>query len=330
MQGRPFFTERLEYNVNGTIQPELKESFWFELVMALLSSQQRGTPESPVELFRLQDPFPLSLEAYATLNDDEVDIALSHFRFHKKITKQLRNNHEWLFGKGDGWSNSLHNCKGFSFSGTRAADPSHKALERTVSRLLAAHLEGIGPKQSRNLLQSIGLTRYEIPLDSRVVGWLRENLGWQIFMQELSNDESYEDLLDRVQASCEAAGVLPTIFDAAAFIIGSKMNSAKSPTTCIGYVNRNGQVVIRNTGLPGTDKNQSIYQLGCSHCGHVYGANGSDILERKCPKCQGGAKGLSLFADHDAKLTGVAAFFGTWPGDETDEELLAMLKEIRK
>jgi hypothetical protein len=26
---------------------------------------------------------------------------------------------------------------------------------------------------------------------------------------------------------------------------------------------------------------------------------------------------------------GVAAFFGTWPGDETDEQLLASLKEIR-
>ena len=28
-------------------------------------------------------------------------------------------------------------------------------------------------------------------------------------------------------------------------------------------------------------------------------------------------------------LTGVSAFFGTWPGDETDEELLAALKAIR-
>jgi hypothetical protein len=29
-------------------------------------------------------------------------------------------------------------------------------------------------------------------------------------------------------------------------------------------------------------------------------------------------------------LTGVKAFFGTWPGDETDEELLAALKAIRR
>jgi hypothetical protein len=287
-----FFRERLNYNVDGTITPELNESFWFELVMALLSSQQRGTPESPVELFRLREPFPLTLESYEALKDEEVDAILSHFRFHQKITKQLRANHDWLFRKSDGWSLIAPQLQGLLTQRNQTAHHSHKTLERRVSRLAANHLEGIGPKQSRNLLQSIGLTRYEIPLDSRVVGWLRENLGWQVCMEGLSIDETYEELLDRVQASCEAAGVLPTVFDAAAFVRGSTMNAPKSPTTCIGYVNRNGQVVIRNTGLPGTDKNQTIYQLGCSHCGHIYGANGSDIHLRLCPSCQGGAKGL--------------------------------------
>lgn len=64
-------------------------------------------------------------------------------------------------------------------------------------------------------------------------------------------------------------------------------------TTQPGYVSRNGQVVIRDTGLPGTDHLQTVYQLGCSDCGHVYGANGSDIHLRLCPNCQGGAMGLS-------------------------------------
>ena len=68
----------------------------------------------------------------------------------------------------------------------------------------------------------------------------------------------------------------------------------ESPTTCTGYVNRNGQVAVRNTRIPGTDKNQYVYQLACSHCGHVYGANGSDIHLRLCPNCQGGAPGLIL------------------------------------
>lgn len=64
-------------------------------------------------------------------------------------------------------------------------------------------------------------------------------------------------------------------------------------TTQPGYVNRNSQIVIRNTQLPGTDSGQTIYQLACVICGHVYGANGSDIFERKCPKCRGGMPGLA-------------------------------------
>ncbi len=72
------------------------------------------------------------------------------------------------------------------------------------------------------------------------------------------------------------------------------MSDAK--TAQPGFVNRNRQVVIRNTGLPGTDYGQSVYQLGCADCGHVFGANGSDIHLRLCPKCQGGAPGLPITA----------------------------------
>ncbi len=32
--------------------------------------------------------------------------------------------------------------------------------------------------------------------------------------------------------------------------------------------------------------------IRCKHCGHEYGANGGDIFERKCPKCQDGRPGL--------------------------------------
>ena len=59
-----------------------------------------------------------------------------------------------------------------------------------------------------------------------------------------------------------------------------------------GYINCNGQVVVRNTHKPGADRGQTVYQLACSLCGRVYGANGSDIFERKCPACQKGRPGL--------------------------------------
>lgn len=64
-------------------------------------------------------------------------------------------------------------------------------------------------------------------------------------------------------------------------------------TTETGYVNRHGQVVVRNTGSKGTDHVHYVYQLACSKCGQNYGAKGPDIFERRCPFCDGGAEGLA-------------------------------------
>jgi hypothetical protein len=63
-------------------------------------------------------------------------------------------------------------------------------------------------------------------------------------------------------------------------------------TTAPGYRNRNGQTVLRSTGLAGTDHGQSVYVLQCGGCKHEYGSNGSDIFQRRCPVCQGGRPGL--------------------------------------
>ncbi len=51
-----------------------------------------------------------------------------------------------------------------------------------------------------------------------------------------------------------------------------------------GYVNINGQTVLRNTYRKGNDHNQYVYLLRCTRCGYEYGANGSDIQRRRCPK----------------------------------------------
>jgi Zn finger protein HypA/HybF involved in hydrogenase expression len=63
-------------------------------------------------------------------------------------------------------------------------------------------------------------------------------------------------------------------------------------TTVPGYRNKNGQLTVRATGLQGTDHLQKIYVLRCENCNHEYGANGSDIFQRRCPQCGNGRPGL--------------------------------------
>ena len=70
--------------------------------------------------------------------------------------------------------------------------------------------------------------------------------------------------------------------------------SGSTKTTEIGYVNRNNQKVHGTRGVKGTDHCQSIYKLEClmNNCNQLYGSNGSDIFQRKCPKCQSGKPGI--------------------------------------
>ena len=75
---------------------------------------------------------------------------------------------------------------------------------------------------------------------------------------------------------------------------GKKRVADGGESTLPGYENDNGQVVITRTQLRGTDYGQWVYELRCKNCGEHYGANGSDIWQRKCPNCGNGMKGLSL------------------------------------
>jgi hypothetical protein len=71
-----------------------------------------------------------------------------------------------------------------------------------------------------------------------------------------------------------------------------KKPSVKKQTTEPGYVNRNRQEVITGTNMRGNDHNQFIYILRCQSCDTRYGANGSDIFQRRCPNCGDGRPGL--------------------------------------
>ena len=289
---KDWVAERIRYADQRHVALPSKEEFWKQLALALLTSQQRSTQGSATDLFAQREPFPLSLEIFVQRSDDDLRELLKSFRFGSRVTDQLRANYKTLFGDYGIWDAVRGVMKELVHQRELGSESTFKHRERQAAHLLADNLSGIGPKQSRNILQELGLTRYEIPLDSRVVGWLSENLGWNIPASDLSDAEHYEFWLDRLQAVCKVAGVVPTIFDAAAFDVGRTLRSRTSATTLTGYVNRNGQVVIRNTRLPGTDYLQWVYQLGCSQCGYTYGANGSDIFQRKCPACQRGSDGI--------------------------------------
>lgn len=93
-----------------------------------------------------------------------------------------------------------------------------KPEEREVANKIDVIFKGIGPKQSRNFLQTLGLTKYEVPIDSRITAWLNEfGFPIQLTASSLQDLAFYELVLDGFQELCAKASVYPCILDAAIF-----------------------------------------------------------------------------------------------------------------
>jgi hypothetical protein len=133
------------------------------------------------------------------------------------IAKQAQTNLAWL--ESGGWKvmedtfDRLHE--------QRARPPRwvDVAAERSAADVVRENLHGFGPKQSRNLWQWLGMTRYEIPLDSRIMKWLKKNAGLptRIAAESLADPGCYDLVMSAVHALCAAADLLPCVFDAAVF-----------------------------------------------------------------------------------------------------------------
>ena len=213
--GSKLVVDRRQRNLS-TRKPMVDQArFWRALVCMRLSSRQKSGPGSAISRFRVTQPFPLELATVRgrrkTLQEFISQVLFdAGLRDYNITGAQLEQNFT-LLESGGLWEPSLEVCN-------RLRRPVDASLERDAARFLATKFSGIGPKQSRNILQALGLTRYEIPLDSRVIKWLRDRLGVRPLGAPLLQDaEFYEFILDAVQRLCADADEFPCMLDAAIF-----------------------------------------------------------------------------------------------------------------
>jgi len=206
---------RIARNVEGSRRdPITQETVWYAMVSCLLTTQQRSGPNSKINILIRARPFPLGLAVCRAAEDlEELTVGVAQewgIRRGPTIGGELRANLLRL-ETADGWADllallhSLETCPG-------------PMEERGAAQQIATWLKGFGPKQARNLLQMLGLTKHEIPLDSRVVKWLR-NAGFPapLVPMALSDEAYYCFVMDRVQELCAEAKILPCVLDALVF-----------------------------------------------------------------------------------------------------------------
>jgi hypothetical protein len=208
-----FLKNRRERNVEKNNIEINKNIIILNLMMCLLTSQQRSGPNSVVGKFLSLKPFPVTSELIAESKNMESLIKQilqknGLTRYINKISTFFAENIEKI--ELDNWNlisklDYLNNNQ-------------CKETERKLADFLNDWLKGFGPKQSRNFLQALGLTKYELPIDSRIANWLND-FGFPVSLTSspLSDKGYYHFVSDGIQELCLKAKIYPCELDAAIF-----------------------------------------------------------------------------------------------------------------
>jgi hypothetical protein len=209
-----FVKHRIKKNIEEPCQKFSKDIFWEVMVACLLTTQQRSGPNSQVTKFLCTEPFPLSYDfcSKKLYLEKYVEKAITNFgglRRGKTIAREISINYEWFYNNGWIKIKKIYN---------KLRNNSTAQNERIFAKFIMDNLKGFGPKQSRNLLQGLGITKYEIPIDSRIVRWLN-NFDFPIKLSAtaLSDENYYNFIMDGIQQLCRESDIYPCVLDAAIF-----------------------------------------------------------------------------------------------------------------
>ncbi len=208
-----FVKKRIDRNLKHNDVAISKSRFWSTLVGCLLTTQQRSGAGSRVDAFLDKGDAILDLDYCSSAKNlpkiVEETLSKNGLRRTERISQEIDHAVTWL--KKNGWLTveaQLDNISSYT----------SPMKERSVARFLQEHFKGIGPKQSRNLIQWMGLSRYEIPLDSRMIKVLRElNFPVPLSSTALADEAYYCFIEDGIQEIMARIEIFPCIFDACAF-----------------------------------------------------------------------------------------------------------------
>lgn len=209
-----FVLNRIERNVKKALPQFSNELFWEAMISCLITTQQRSGPNSSVTKFICTKPFPLNYSKCKASNNlnflvEETITNFGGLRRGKTIGEEVDFNLKWL--KNGGWKTVHEIVEDITKNQT-------VETERKSAEIIIENLKGFGPKQSRNLLQSLGLTKFEIPVDSRITKWLTAfGFPMKLSATALADRNYYNFVLDGFQKICEACDIYPCVMDAAIF-----------------------------------------------------------------------------------------------------------------
>jgi thermostable 8-oxoguanine DNA glycosylase len=223
----PYVDSRISRNVNRIDLQISRDTIIKTMLMCLLSSQEYLSTDSNFEVFFRKKPFLLTYDflSKATI----IEVVLSDVlkingltKYSNKIPNYFSSNFSYLEETNWALQTKLENSLK-----KKSTKQSERALADSVDKIF----KGFGSKHARDFLQTLGLTKYEIPIDSWTMNWMK-NFGFPISFSvtALQDKTFYHFVSDGIQLLCEKANIYPCVLDAAIFstIGGMKKTKANS------------------------------------------------------------------------------------------------------
>lgn len=209
---RPFAKDRYKKNIEKVGIDLSRNTIWKVLVGCEITTQQKSGPGSPVDRFLKSNNVVLTYDNCKLLDTNTIasELRKNSLRNNKRIAKfltEIINNLE----NGE-WVILLENLN-------KLIKKHNIEDEVIVAKYLhSGRFKGLGLKQSRNFLQWLGLTEYEIPIDSRELKVLKKcKCNFVPGASALSDETTYLFLEKGIQRVCEELNIKPCILDACFF-----------------------------------------------------------------------------------------------------------------
>lgn len=212
-KNHPIVIDRTNRNINNSRSKIGKDRFWKGVLVGLFTSVQKSGAESAVSKFLNLEPHPLSPEKCSSQSDvieyiKSECIKFGGIRRYNRIAEQIKYNLDLL---------QKTNWKILDDINQQLPTDNYE-IEEKIARQLTS-FKGIGSKQSRNIVQNLGLTRFEIPIDSRLMKWINSEINFPIKLTSVAlQDENYYCfVLEAIRKLSDKAEIYPCELDAMIF-----------------------------------------------------------------------------------------------------------------
>lgn len=221
----PLVIERKRRNVMRVGIDLSRGRIWQVLVGCQVTTQQRSGPGSVVDRFLRSEHWLLDLAACSSKADfrDACQRGLAELGCRRSITIAVNLSAILQALESGGWDSLKPHLNALD------AKPDHALEQVAVAHLLGRGFPGMGQKQARNFLQWLGLSLFEIPVDSRVIKVMRSmGASFAPAANALADEQVYRFVQHGLQRLAAALDVYPCVLDACIF---SSLDVALDETT---------------------------------------------------------------------------------------------------